>query len=54
MRARPSKRKHKCRAYRLVSRLAWKGNAMEQYVGLDVSQEQTSVRVLDGSGRVIW
>ena len=27
---------------------------MEQYVGLDVSQEQTSVCVLDGSGRVIW
>ena len=27
---------------------------MEQYVGLDVSQEQTSVCVVDGSGKVIW
>jgi len=27
---------------------------MEQYVGLDVSQEQTSVCVVDGGGRVIW
>ena len=27
---------------------------MEQYVGLDVSQEQTSVCVVDGGGQVIW
>jgi len=27
---------------------------MEQYVGLDVSQEQTSVCVVDGGGKVIW
>src|SRR4051794_15352026 len=27
---------------------------MEQYVGLDVSQEQTSVCVIDGGGKVIW
>jgi transposase len=27
---------------------------MEQYVGLDVSQEQTSVCVIDGGGQVIW
>ena len=27
---------------------------MEQYVGLAVSQEQTSVCVVDGSGKVIW
>ena len=27
---------------------------MEQYVGLDVSQEQTSVCVVDGDGKVIW
>ena len=27
---------------------------MEQYVGLDVSLEQTSVCVVDGSGKVIW
>jgi len=26
---------------------------MEQYVGLDVSQEQTSVCVFDGGGKVI-
>src|SRR5215208_1625931 len=26
----------------------------EQYVGLDVSQEQTSVCVVDGGGKVIW
>ena len=27
---------------------------MEQYVGLDVSQEQTSVCVVDGGSKVIW
>jgi transposase len=27
---------------------------MEQYVGLDVSQEQTSVCVIDGTGRIVW
>ena len=27
---------------------------MEQYVGLDVSQEQTSICVVDGGGQVIW
>src|ERR1044071_8643845 len=27
---------------------------MEQYVGLDVSQEQTLVCVVDGGGKVIW
>src|SRR4051812_775767 len=27
---------------------------MEQYVGLDVSQEQTSVCVIDGSGKTLW
>src|SRR3954471_2226918 len=27
---------------------------MEQYVGLDVSQEQTSICVVDGGGKVIW
>src|SRR4051812_31978496 len=27
---------------------------MEQYVGLDVSQEQSSVCVVDGGGKVIW
>jgi transposase len=27
---------------------------MEQYVGLDVSQEQTSVCVLDGNGTTLW
>jgi transposase len=27
---------------------------MEQYVGLDVSQEQTSVCVVDGGGKMIW
>src|SRR5215211_2097079 len=27
---------------------------MEQYVGLDVSQERTSVCVVDGGGKVIW
>jgi transposase len=27
---------------------------MEQYVGLDVSQEQTSVCVVDSGGQVIW
>ena len=27
---------------------------MEQYVGLDVSQGQTSVCVVDGGGQVIW
>ena len=27
---------------------------MEKYVGLDVSQEQTSVCVVDGGGKVIW
>jgi transposase len=27
---------------------------MEQYVGLDVSQEQTSVCVVDSGGKVIW
>ena len=27
---------------------------MDQYVGLDVSQEQTSVCVVDGGGKVIW
>ena len=27
---------------------------MEQYVGLDVSQEQISVCVVDGGGKVIW
>ena len=27
---------------------------MEQYVGLDVAQEQTSVCVVDGGGQVIW
>src|SRR3712207_8994510 len=27
---------------------------MEQYVGLDVSQEQTSVCVVDGDGKTLW
>ena len=27
---------------------------MEQYVGLDVSQEQTSICVVDSGGKVIW
>ena len=27
---------------------------MEQYVGLDVSLEQTSVRVVDGNGKTLW
>jgi transposase len=27
---------------------------MEQYIGLDVSQEQTSVCVVDDGGKVIW
>jgi transposase len=27
---------------------------MEQYVGLDVSLEQTSICVIDGSGKVLW
>ena len=27
---------------------------MEQYVGLDVPQEQSSVCVVDGGGKVIW
>jgi transposase len=27
---------------------------MEQYVGLDVSQEQTSVCVVDGTGKTLW
>ena len=27
---------------------------MEQYVGLDVSLEQTSVCVVDGSGKTLW
>src|SRR5918911_3477577 len=27
---------------------------MEQYVGLDVSQEQTSVCVVDGQGKTLW
>jgi transposase len=27
---------------------------MERYVGLDVSQEQTSVCVVDGSGKTLW
>ena len=27
---------------------------MSQYVGLDVSLKETSVCVLDGSGRVLW
>ena len=27
---------------------------MEQYIGLDVSQEQTSVCVVDGGGKMIW
>ena len=27
---------------------------MEQYVGLDVSLEQTSVRVVDGDGKTLW
>src|SRR3954470_6435414 len=28
--------------------------AMKQYVGLDVSQDQTSICVVDESGRVVW
>ena len=27
---------------------------MKQYVGLDVSQDQTSICVVDESGRVLW
>ena len=27
---------------------------MEQYVGLDVSQEQTSVCIVDGDGKTLW
>ena len=27
---------------------------MEQYVGLDVSLEQTSICVVDGSGKALW
>ena len=27
---------------------------MERYVGLDVSQEQTSICVVDGSGKTVW
>ena len=27
---------------------------MEQYVGLDVSQEQTSICVVDGDGKALW
>ena len=27
---------------------------MEQYVGLDVSQEQTAVCVVDGDGKTLW
>ena len=27
---------------------------MEQYVGLDVSQAQTSICVVDGAGKVLW
>jgi transposase len=30
------------------------GSAMEQYVGSDVSQEQTSVCVLEAGGRIVW
>ena len=31
-----------------------KGNAMEQYVGLDVSLESTSICVVDAAGAVVW
>jgi transposase len=27
---------------------------MEQYIGLDVSQEQTSVCIVDGDGKTLW
>ena len=27
---------------------------MEEYVGLDVSMEETSVCVMDGGGRMVW
>src|SRR5215211_7976553 len=36
----------------MVQRLRRTG--MEQYVGLDVSLEQTSVCVVDGSGKTLW
>jgi hypothetical protein len=30
------------------------GTAMKQYVGLDVSMEETKIHVLDEEGRRIW
>src|SRR5689334_8932240 len=43
-----------CPGCSISARYAQRKVAMEQYVGLDVSLEQTSIYVIDGAGKVLW